>query len=131
MTYCIWYDMLYNTYLSHVRDIKERGFASLSTPQVLLHDTSILRALVQHGQFVAGKGNHVPTQFLVQIIQGRLHQRFRRRTKRTKAYSTAASKHARAAAAKSRRHAGSKTQYNIKALKNSIVLYCIRNNKMT
>ena len=35
------------TYLPHVGNIEERGLAVTTAPQVLLHDASVLAALVQ------------------------------------------------------------------------------------
>ena len=61
------------TYLTHMGHIKESRFSVGTTPQMLLHDTSIV-SLVQHGQFIASKGNHISSQFLVKIVQRRFGQ---------------------------------------------------------
>mmetsp|Transcript_1023 Transcript_1023/g.2851 ORF Transcript_1023/g.2851 Transcript_1023/m.2851 type:complete len:276 (-) Transcript_1023:52-879(-) len=61
--------------LAHVRNVKQGGFAILATPQVFLHDTTIF-ALVQDGQFVSGKGHHVPSHFFVKFVQGCFDQFF-------------------------------------------------------
>lgn len=63
--------LLGRTYLSHVRDVKERRLSFGSAPEVFLHDAAVgsLVALVQDGQFVSGKGDHFSTQILVPLIQ--------------------------------------------------------------
>jgi hypothetical protein len=72
------------TYLSHVRDIKEGSLALRTAPQVLLHDTTVLYmlSLEQHGKLVTRKRDHFSAELLVHIVQSRLDEIFRRRCSR-------------------------------------------------
>mmetsp|Transcript_5459 Transcript_5459/g.8982 ORF Transcript_5459/g.8982 Transcript_5459/m.8982 type:complete len:307 (+) Transcript_5459:363-1283(+) len=54
--------------LPHVTNIKQRRLSLRTTPQMFLHDTTILAALVQDRKFISRKGNHVTSEFLVQIV---------------------------------------------------------------
>jgi hypothetical protein len=52
------------THLSHVRDVKQRSLSLGPAPKMFLHDAAVggIVSLVQDGQFVSGKGDHVPAQ---------------------------------------------------------------------
>lgn len=59
-----------------MRNVKERGLAVGSAPQVLLHDASVLAALVQDRQLVSRKGHHVTAKFLVKVVECGLSEGF-------------------------------------------------------
>mmetsp|Transcript_2885 Transcript_2885/g.4958 ORF Transcript_2885/g.4958 Transcript_2885/m.4958 type:complete len:249 (+) Transcript_2885:611-1357(+) len=61
--------------LSHVRHVEQRSLSFTSTPQVLLHNTSIF-PLVQNRKLIASERHHVASELLVQLIQSCFHKRF-------------------------------------------------------
>ena len=61
-------------YLPHVGNIEERGLAVTTAPQVLLHDASVLAALVQDRQLVAREGNHITAELLVEVVESGLSE---------------------------------------------------------
>ena len=66
-----------DSYLSHVRNIKEGGLTVRAAPQVFLHHTTMFNSLVQDRKLVSRKRHHVTAQaLLVHIVQCRPYQRF-------------------------------------------------------
>ena len=64
------------TYLTHVRNVKQRGLAVGAAPQVLLHDASVLAALVQDRKLVTREGHHVTAELLVKVVESGLSEGF-------------------------------------------------------